>query len=88
VLQETISGVDNDNLSTQAIDDARLGAVNGIDATTSGTTYFDAFESRRSSYIGPLAYLAPNYALANEDQAKAKHVVVGSLVLTFGIIFL
>jgi RHS repeat-associated protein len=68
VLQETISGVDNDNLSTQAIDDVRLGAVNGVDATTSGTTYFDAFESRRSSYIGPLAYLVPKLALASEDQ--------------------
>jgi hypothetical protein len=77
VLKETISGVDNDNLSIQAIDEVSLGAVAGVDSTTSGTTYFDAFESRRSSYIGPLAYLAPNYALANEDQAKAKHVVVG-----------
>jgi RHS repeat-associated protein len=29
--------------------------VAGVDATTNGTTYFDAFESRRSTYIGPIA---------------------------------
>jgi hypothetical protein len=62
--------------------------VAGVDSTTYGTTYFDAFESRRSSYIGQLACFAPNYALANEDQAKTKRVIVGSFVLAFGIIFL
>jgi hypothetical protein len=30
-----------------------LGAVAGIDSGTRGTIFFDAFESRRQSYIGP-----------------------------------
>ncbi len=38
--------------------------VEGIAAGTSGTVYFDAFESRRVSHIGPLAYAAPGIALA------------------------
>jgi hypothetical protein len=45
-----LTAVDND---TWRIDRIRLGAVNGIDAGTRGTYYFDAFESRRQSYIGP-----------------------------------
>jgi sugar lactone lactonase YvrE len=45
-----LTGVDND---TRRIDTARLGAVSGIDNGTRGTTYFDAFESRRLNYIGP-----------------------------------
>jgi hypothetical protein len=35
------------------MDRARLGALAGMDVGTSGTYYFDAFESRRQSYIGP-----------------------------------
>jgi len=31
----------------------RLGAVEGIDAGTRGVMYFDHFESRNSTYIGP-----------------------------------
>jgi hypothetical protein len=42
-------GVDND---TWRIDQVRLGAVASIDSGTRGTYYFDAFESRRQSYIG------------------------------------
>ena len=38
---------------TWRIERARLGAVAGIDTGTRGTIYFDAFESRRQSYIGP-----------------------------------
>jgi parallel beta helix pectate lyase-like protein/K319-like protein len=45
-----LTGVDND---TWRIDRARLGAVTGVDVGTSGTYYFDAFESRRETYIGP-----------------------------------
>jgi hypothetical protein len=30
-----------------------LGAVAGIDAGTKGSMYFDAFESRRETYVGP-----------------------------------
>ena len=48
--QGTLVGVDN---SGKQIDSARLGALTGIDTGTRGTYYFDAFESRRQSYIGP-----------------------------------
>jgi hypothetical protein len=48
--QANLTGVDND---TRRIDRARLGAVSGIDSGTRGTYYFDAFESRRQTYIGP-----------------------------------
>jgi hypothetical protein len=50
VQQANLTGVDNDTLR---VDRARLGALAGIDAGTSGTYYFDAFESRQQSYIGP-----------------------------------
>jgi hypothetical protein len=50
VQQANLTGVDNDTLR---VDRARLGALAGIDAGTSGTYYFDAFESRRQNYIGP-----------------------------------
>jgi hypothetical protein len=50
VQQADLTGVDND---TWRIDRARLGALAGMDVGTSGTYYFDAFESRRQSYIGP-----------------------------------
>jgi uncharacterized protein YjiK len=48
--QANLTGVDND---TRRMDRVRLGAVAGIDAGTSGTYYFDAFESRRQTFIGP-----------------------------------
>ncbi|MCI0550534.1 MAG: hypothetical protein L0287_06240 [Anaerolineae bacterium] len=48
--QPELTGIDND---TFHIDRIRLGPIAGLDATTSGTYYFDAFESRRQSYIGP-----------------------------------
>ena len=50
VQQPSVIGVDNDTLR---IDRIRLGALTGIDTATRGTYYFDAFESRRQSYIGP-----------------------------------
>jgi hypothetical protein len=50
IQKADVTGVDND---TWRIDRARLGALAGMDAGTSGTYYFDAFESRRQSYIGP-----------------------------------
>jgi len=52
VQQADLTSVDND---TWRVDRARLGALSGMDAGTSGTYYFDAFESRRSTYIGPMA---------------------------------
>jgi hypothetical protein len=50
IQQTNLTGIDND---TWWVDRARLGALAGMDAGTSGTYYFDAFESRRQSYIGP-----------------------------------
>jgi hypothetical protein len=50
VQQADLTGVDND---TRRVDRARLGALTGIDVGTSGTYYFDAFESRRQTFIGP-----------------------------------
>jgi hypothetical protein len=46
----SLSGMDTD---ARRVDAIRLGAVQGIDTGTRGTTFFDEFESRRSSYIGP-----------------------------------
>jgi hypothetical protein len=52
-LQTTsLSGIDNDN---HRIDRIRVGVVAGIDSGTNGTYFFDAFESRRTTYIGPLS---------------------------------
>ena len=50
VQQANLTGIDND---TRRIDSVRLGAVAGIDTGTRGTYYFDAFASRRQTYIGP-----------------------------------
>jgi hypothetical protein len=49
VLQQTRSGIDND---TWQVDEVLLGPYMGIDTSTRGTYYFDAFESRRETYIG------------------------------------
>jgi len=51
VQQADLSNVDND---TRRVDRVRLGAVTGIDGGTRGTIFFDAFESRRQTYIGPI----------------------------------
>jgi hypothetical protein len=45
-----LTGVDND---TRRIDRVSLGAVSGVDTTTLGAYFIDAFESRRQIYIGP-----------------------------------
>jgi hypothetical protein len=58
--QANLSTIDND---TWRVDRARLGALSSLDAGTSGTYYFDAFESRRSTYIGPMA-MGPSMPLA------------------------
>jgi hypothetical protein len=47
--QSNLTGIDND---TRRIDRSRLGAVAGIDTATRGIEYLDAFEARRTSYIG------------------------------------
>jgi len=50
IEKANLTGVDND---TRRIDRIRLGGASGIDSGTRGTEYFDAFESRRQTYIGP-----------------------------------
>jgi hypothetical protein len=50
VQQADLPGVDND---TCRVDQARLGPSSGIDSGTRGTYFFDSFESRRSTFIGP-----------------------------------
>jgi hypothetical protein len=50
ILKETKSGIDND---TRRIDEIRLGPSAGVNSGTRGTYYFDAFESRKTTYIGP-----------------------------------
>ena len=56
-MSSLITGVDND---TRRIDTTRLGAIAGIDNGTRGFYHFDAFESRRLTYIGedPTASIA------------------------------
>jgi hypothetical protein len=48
--QPSLTGIDND---TKRIDRAMLGPRSGLDTGTQGAYYFDAFESRRQTYIGP-----------------------------------
>ena len=45
-----LTNIDND---THQIDLAVLGPYSGIDTGTRGNYFFDAFESRRTTYIGP-----------------------------------
>jgi hypothetical protein len=47
--QADITGIDN---NTRRVDRARLGPLSSVDAGTSGTAYFDAFEARRSRKAG------------------------------------
>lgn len=47
-----LTGIDNDK---RHIDLVHLGVLAGIESATRGTVFFDAFESRRSTYIGPAA---------------------------------
>lgn len=49
-LRANLTGVDND---ARRIDHVRLGAIASIDSGTRGTYYFDSFESRRETFIGP-----------------------------------
>lgn len=56
IQQAGLANVDND---TWRLDRVQLGAVNGLDSGTRGNLYFDAFESRRTTYIGPETGVAP-----------------------------
>jgi hypothetical protein len=49
-FRSTLMGIDND---TRRIERGMLGAIAGVNSTTNGTLYFDAFESRRAEYIEP-----------------------------------
>jgi hypothetical protein len=49
VQKASLTSLDNDN---GTLNYARLGAVNGVDAATSGTLKFDDFASQRTGYIG------------------------------------
>lgn len=50
ILRQTLTGI---NTSAFLVDAVRLGASGNISAGASGAPYFDAFVSRRTSYIGP-----------------------------------
>jgi uncharacterized repeat protein (TIGR01451 family) len=50
VLRQTLTGL---NTSAFTIDSALVGPSAGLVAAASGTPYFDQFESRRTTYIGP-----------------------------------
>jgi len=50
VQRANLTGVDND---TRRIDRVRLGPVSGLDSGTRGAYFLDAFESRRTTFIGP-----------------------------------
>jgi hypothetical protein len=50
IQRSNLTGISND---TRRIESVRLGAVAGIDFGTRGTTYIDAFQSNRQTYIGP-----------------------------------
>ena len=48
-LMASLTGLDND---TRAVDFVRMGGLS-LKAAASGTLFFDAFESRRETHIGP-----------------------------------
>ena len=72
-----LTALDND---TRRIDLARLGSIAGIDTGTRGTYFFDAFESRRRTYIGPVSgsALAADLTTATETLTTT----VGTLLAT------
>ena len=74
IQQANLTGVDND---TRRIDRARLGALTGVDTGTRGTYYFDAFESRRQNYIGPVVSAATPTPTAGSGSAHAEVYVGG-----------
>ena len=64
----SFSNIDND---TRRVDQVKWGAVFGIDTGTRGTYYFDAFKSRRSSYIGQANLTAPIVAQGKAGKVQA-----------------
>ena len=65
VQQGNFTNLDND---TRRIDYVQWGIVGGVDNGSRGTLYFDAFESRRQSYIG-LAAINSGMELASQPAA-------------------
>jgi RHS repeat-associated protein len=61
LLVDTLSGLDND---TRNVTKAVIGAAAGVDAGTAGTVYWDGFEARRGSHIGPLSFGPASKGLA------------------------
>ena len=49
-LEQTRSGIAN---GTYRLEEVRLGPSSGLTSNVSGTEYYDAFVSTRTSYIGP-----------------------------------
>ena len=62
-----LTGIDNDQ---QRVDRVRLGAVDGLDPGTRGTYCFDAFVSRRQSYIGPESFVMSCYGGGSSESAS------------------
>ena len=54
-----MTNIDND---TRWVNYIRLGAITGVGTGTRGTYYFDAFESRRNTYIGLASILGARKA--------------------------
>jgi PKD repeat protein len=65
-LKQTVSDLDTD---TKLIDEVWLGPWAGIDASTQGSNYFDAFESQKQSYIGPAGVYADFYGAPTQGLA-------------------
>ncbi|MBL1193221.1 MAG: hypothetical protein D8M60_02595 [Chloroflexi bacterium] len=68
---DLIDTLDNDG---QRITDVRLGLVEGVDTATAGDLYFDAFESRRDTFIG----LFPLASLENQVVVVPQHSTLGN----------
>jgi hypothetical protein len=77
VQRPSLTGLDND---TRRIDIARLGPIGGLDTGTRGSYYFDAFESRRRTYIGPVGGSALAAELTTADETLT--TTVGTVLAT------
>ena len=70
VQKANLGSLDNDN---GTLNYARLGAVNGVDAATSGTLKFDDFASQRTGYIGVIQLFSDvptSYASSSTSRAS------------------
>ena len=65
VQRPSLINLDNES---RRIDIARLGPIGGLDTGTRGSYYFDAFESRRRTYIGPVGGSALAAELTTTDE--------------------